>query len=237
MRAVISAQKEESAALARLHAAVFRYCLSITGSRWDAEDLAQDAWLKAVTLAKAAGCGHGNMEALLMRIAKTTWIDRTRRRKRYERIVRLEQVPEPSSGPNAAQLEEMFHALLHHLSPLQRSVFLLRDVYGFSTADVSELLAVTQGAVKAALHRARAALSSVRAELEQPALEQPEDEQTKLWLRAIAAAYEKGDAVQLLRLVQSDTAEAACAAGLLHNIVYGKRRLASRRGPALQMAA
>lgn len=237
MRAAISEKKEETAALAQLHAAVFRYCLSLTGSRWDAEDLAQDTWLKAVKFANNTSRVHGHMEALLMRIAKTTWIDQSRRRKRYERILQLEECREPAPEPETVRLEELFQALLQHLSPLQRSVFLLRDVFGYSTSEASEQLGVTQGAVKAALHRARAALGSVRAELEQPGPALPEDEQTKLLLLAIAAAYQRGDAAQLLRLVQSESADAAYAAGMLHNVAGKNRTPKAVFDRTLQMAA
>src|SRR5690349_12705162 len=65
--------------LAPLQAALFRYCLSLTGSVQDAEDLSQQMWMK--TIRRLAEHGHANPEAFLLRVAKNGWIDECRRRK------------------------------------------------------------------------------------------------------------------------------------------------------------
>ena len=61
--------------------ALWRYCLHVTGSPWDAEDLVQDTLLRAF-----ARLGHfwqpiDNPRAYLFRIASNTWIDTLRRGK------------------------------------------------------------------------------------------------------------------------------------------------------------
>jgi RNA polymerase sigma-70 factor (ECF subfamily) len=114
--------------LEHLQDVVNRYCLSLTGSSWDAEDLAQDTWLKAIETLKILG--HTNPEAFLLRIAKNTWIDQSRRKTVLDRILKRERpkVTLPDNGP--FEIETAFQALMKHLSPLQRTVFLLRDVFG-----------------------------------------------------------------------------------------------------------
>ena len=67
-----------------LYAELRRYCLALAGTRWDAEDLAQEAWLRG--LESGALRGHPNPKALLMRLAKRKWIDRTRRERTLARI-------------------------------------------------------------------------------------------------------------------------------------------------------
>jgi len=62
---------------------LLQYCMSVTGSPWDAEDLAQDACVKAMPVLTGR-LAHGNPEAYVKRIAKTTWIDHVRRKRRLE---------------------------------------------------------------------------------------------------------------------------------------------------------
>ncbi|ETT30120.1 MULTISPECIES: RNA polymerase sigma factor [unclassified Paenibacillus] len=193
-----------------------RYCLSLTRSRCDADDLAQETWAKALGYRKFTI--SPNPEALLLRIAKNTWIDASRRRGSLIRAMERSGVStDPASA--AAALEELtgteltFQALLAHLSPPQRTAWVLRDVLGYSAAESAGLLATTEGAVKAALHRARQALSKVREELiqhEGPAL--PQDADYRGYLRALAEAYEQGQIPVLLELLRQENAGEVTAA-------------------------
>lgn len=200
--------------LSPLREALQRYCLSLTRSRADAEDLAQDTWTKALAYGKFAD--SPNPEALLLRIAKNTWIDAVRRKASLGRVLERTLVLTLSgSGQDSGQapesslteIELAFHALIRHLSPLQRTVFLLRDVLGYPASEAAELLGTTEGAVKAALHRARQALDAVRRELrdhEGPAL--PPDMDLRILLQALAASYEKGQLSVMLELLRQETA-------------------------------
>ncbi len=203
--------------VAELHAALRKYCLSLAESAWDAEDLAQDAWLKALGGPRFGE--HPNAEAYLLRIAKNAWIDRARRGAKLSRILRAERPPEAEeAGGGTLEIEAAFRALAEHLPPLQRAAFLLRDVLGYSSAETADLLRVTEGAAKAALHRARKNLPRVREELENG--EEPaSDVQPGLtaYLRAIAAAYESGDAEAMLVLFRAIDSEPAAAIGMLHS--------------------
>jgi RNA polymerase sigma factor (sigma-70 family) len=195
-----------------------RYCLSLTGSSWEAEDLAQEAWLKALSTAKTLE--HTNPEALMLRIAKNTWIDWMRRNlvkakviQQQERegggISQLEAVP--------SELEHVFHGLIKHLSPLQRTVFVMRDVLDYSTADTAEQLGMTIGAVKAVLHRARHAKHAVRQELLTGSLTEPLEESMKAYVGAIASAYLSGEITALLTLIAQDAIEPAVAIGMVQS--------------------
>lgn len=96
-----------------------RYCLSLTRSRFDADDLAQETWAKALGYCKFTI--SPNPEALLLRIAKNTWIDASRRQGSLIRAMERSGVSsDPASA--AAALEELtemeltFQALLAHLA-------------------------------------------------------------------------------------------------------------------------
>lgn len=190
-----------------LHGTVQKYCLSLTKSKWDAEDLAQETWLKAIRAAEKGN--HNNPEALLLRIAKNTWIDETRRRNQYSRILMLEKPIPAEPGTDSLEIEESMLAIWKHLSPLQRTVFLLREGLELSIADTSELLHLSTGAVKAALYRARERLQEVRSSLEADAAMQPLSDDMQMLLNAITNAYRHGDLNKLVELAMLEEASAA----------------------------
>ena len=190
-----------------LQAALRRYCLSLTQSHWDAEDLAQDTWIKALGYLKNPG--SRNMEALLLRIAKNTWIDTLRRKTVFTRILRLQQpgIEAVPDNRGSSEIEAAFQALAEQLSPLQRAVFLIRDVFGHSAQEAADMLNTTEGAVKAALYRARQSLPDVQKELAADGPLWPEDTEYQLHLRRLAVAYEKGQLAELVRLTMLDAAQ------------------------------
>lgn len=206
----------------QLHATVRRYCLSITKSGHDAEDLAQDTWLKALPILGTQG--HSNPEALLLRIAKTTWIDQTRRKD-----VTLKLLKNQSMSANGAivdnsdslfELEQLFQALLKHMPPLQRTVFILRDVFDYSTSETAQWLRTTEGAVKAALHRARHTLTQVKRELLEDKMGESGNSETatdKNFIQALANAYQMSDIVMLIELMQQEQLVPAVVSSIIGN--------------------
>lgn len=207
--------------LESLQATLYRYCLSITASRQEAEDLVQDTWVKA--LGTLQGPGHRNAEAFLLRIARNVWIDRMRREKLKSRLIRLEQ-PAAVTLEDTLETERMLGALVRHMSPLQRTVFLLRDVFGFTAAETAKRLGTTEGAVKAALFRARTALAAIREEWSQQASSSPEDEGLRIYLRNMAAAYQDGEVAKLAALAQQDILQPMTALTLARARCHAKPR-------------
>lgn len=192
----------DAAAAGELYAVLLRYSRSLTSSPWDAQDLAQDVWVKAT--ASAAGANHPNPEALLLRIAKTTWIDRCRRQQRFSRLLRSGAFePDAKEGELPWTLEEMFAAVLKALTGKPRSVWLLADVLDHSIRETAELLRMSEGAVKSALHRARQMMDTVRRELTLAVPEQ-QDPQTRQRLELLSAAYRSGNVAALLQLLQEE---------------------------------
>ncbi|MCR8641154.1 RNA polymerase sigma factor [Paenibacillus sp. N1-5-1-14] len=240
-----NSEQLETANIDELYAAVNRYCLSLTGSKWDAEDLAQDAWLKAIN--SLAYKNHENIEALLMRIAKNAWIDQMRRKSKLDQIMRQEQAYLGGEGPRITtdpivawiEIEQALSSLMKHLSPLQRGVFFLRDVFGYSSAETANLLGTTEGAVKASLHRARNALDKVRIELEREDQLVPDKERTRAMLQSLAHAYQAGDIVNLVELLQVDGMTPTVVIGIAQNQIRSKkaREHKHHRTSILHMAA
>jgi RNA polymerase sigma-70 factor (ECF subfamily) len=230
---------------------LIRYCLAVTGSAGEAEDLAQEAWLKGFE--SGAIGSHPNPKALLMRLARQKWIDRVRRERNYARILArmAREAAEAavadgrdSGGGPAADLEAMLASVVRQLLPLQRTVFLLRDVLGYSAADTARLLHTTEGAVKSALFRARQALRRVRDELrqtERPAAEErgQSDDAVHALVRALAAALRRADAHVIAALAQTDAAQATAALQMLvqHQQARADLRRRRTRQPQARAAA
>lgn len=186
-----------------------RYCRSLMKSPWDAEDLVQDVWVKAL---KGGGfAGHPNKEALLLRIAKTTWIDRLRQRAARERLgpdawaIQVGAQPaEAVDSPASITVEEAFGLLVDRLSPLERAAVVLRELLGFSVREAAVLLQTSEGAVKVALHRARRTLSAVQdgkngQEGVTQLLRQEDGGTAAALAREMASAYLAGDVSRLVQ--------------------------------------
>lgn len=175
----------------------------------------------------------------MLRIAKNSWIDQARRRTVLDRIMKSEQSKlsaEQSVSAAAFEIEAAFQALIKHLSPLQRAVFLLRDVFGHSNHETANMLNTTEGAVKAALHRARQSLTLVRMDIETEAsLPLPIEDNMKGLLRALASAYELGDVAALVALIQQDAIEPAAAIGIVHNSRI-RKVISARKASAQQVS-
>ena len=147
---------------------IFRLTMNITQNREDAEDAAQDAFLKAFQHLDSFQ-GGSRFYTWLVRIAVNEALMRLRRRR--PNVVSLDEPVETEDdlmprevedwGPTPEQRfarSEMNGILtdsISSLDPIFRTVFVLRDVEGFSTEETAEALGVSEPAVKSRLLRAR----------------------------------------------------------------------------------
>lgn len=216
----------DGVSLERIGPALMRYCLSITGSPWEAEDLAQEACLKALPLLKGS-IRHNNPLAYILTVARNTWTDQLRRKQLAAHSLKLltascEEQPPESTG---SDVETALHILLEYLSPIQRAVYLLKEIYGFTAAETAEKLGTTPGAVKAALHRARAALEGTRQQLrlDQELILSGSAESDlaasskRELLRAYVTAFRLDDVDGMLQLIRSELAGSGYAAAIVLN--------------------
>src|SRR6266478_8556984 len=148
---------------------VFRIAQHITQNREDAEDVVQDAFLKAYSNLNQFQ-GQSKFYTWLVRIAVNEALMKLRRR-RPERMVSLDEEikteddsvprevadwsPNPEQNYNQAELREILSRTIQGLPPGFRTVFILRDVEGLSTEETAEALELSIPAVKSRLLRAR----------------------------------------------------------------------------------
>ncbi|WYB30722.1 RNA polymerase sigma factor [Streptomyces sp. SM1P] len=156
LEAAQAARREFLVALEPLRGDLFRYCRRLTGSVWDAEDLAQETLVRA--LARAA-VSHQPVErpmAWLVRIATNVYLDQVRR------PAALLVEPSERAAPADADPAEVRDALAEMstlLAPQERAALVLKDVFDLPLKEIAAMLSTTEGAVKAALHRGRGRLT------------------------------------------------------------------------------
>lgn len=148
-------------AIAEHRTALWRYCLKLTGSTWEAEDLAQETVLKGLGALYRFGQAL-QPRAYLFRIASNTWIDQQRRVRPEVDLEAAQEIPADNTPERAVELSEAMQVLVTALPPRQRVVLLLIDGFGFAAREVAAMLRITEGAAKAVLHRAREALRRER---------------------------------------------------------------------------
>lgn len=150
----------------RYNQRLFRVLRALLRDEAEAEDVLQDAYVRAY-----AHLGQleqpERLASWLTHIAVHEAKARLRRRGRFADVKEgpLRAVPSPSSDPEqetlGKQLQRVLISAIDDLPVGYRTVFVLRDVEGMSTAEVSESLRVSEQAVKMRLHRARSALRQV----------------------------------------------------------------------------
>ncbi|REE70613.1 RNA polymerase sigma-70 factor (ECF subfamily) [Paenibacillus taihuensis] len=140
---------------------LYRYCLTLTQSTWDAEDLVQETCLRALPVMNG-NVEHPNPTAYLLRVAKNISIDHLRRQQLARRTLERNEAVLTQLYGDSHEMEYAVRLLLAHLSPLQRTVFLLKELFGYKGTEVAAKLSTSEGAVKAALHRARSALARLK---------------------------------------------------------------------------
>jgi RNA polymerase sigma-70 factor, ECF subfamily len=102
-------------------------------------------------------------------------------------------------------VELAFMVALQGLPPLQRAVFLLREVMGFSAAEISGQLNTTTGAVTSALQRARARVErSLPEQSQQVALSALGDAKIRATVQRYTDALERGDADALIGMLTAE---------------------------------
>jgi RNA polymerase sigma factor (sigma-70 family) len=141
--------------------ALWRYCRAITGSPWEAEDLVQETLLKAFAVLPQLWQPLVT-KSYLFRIASNAWIDQCR--KRRIPLDPLPDVEELSSEEkvDSVEVREAIELLVTCLPPRQAMIFMLMDVFQFTSRETAGMVGMTEGAVKAALHRARAKLKALQ---------------------------------------------------------------------------
>jgi RNA polymerase sigma-70 factor (ECF subfamily) len=205
------------------------HCYRILGSIQDAEDLLQETLLAAWRGLDRFE-GRSSLRSWLYRIATNRCLNTLRDPERRSTELRAELPPptriaeplwlEPypdqlfegvadlAPGPEARYEQKeaialAFVAGLQHLPPRQRAVLVLRDVLGFSAAEVGTMLETSEASVNSALQRARATLEA-RLPAARDRAPLPRSARERGLLEQFAEAFEDGDVEGIIALLTDD---------------------------------
>lgn len=161
----------------RHRAMVYRLAYQFAGNHYDAEDIAQDVFIK-VYRSLGQFRHESQLSSWLYRVVMNTCIDHRRRHTvagvrpfGAEAEQRMLDTPEAAPGPEArayaGELGDVLDAEIRRLPPGQRAVFLLRHHEGLKLGEIASVLGLAEGTVKRQLHsavrRLRASLAALRA--------------------------------------------------------------------------
>jgi RNA polymerase sigma-70 factor (ECF subfamily) len=153
------------------------FARQMTGNAEDAQDLVQEAFVKAYRMLGGFK-GESSFYTWFMKVLSNLCLDHLRRAAVMRRVFffapqredneegwdQMEQVPDhrrsgmPDSGMEQRELRAALTRALKALPGRQRAVFLLKHDEGMKFSEVAAVLGITEGAVKAHMVRAVAAL-------------------------------------------------------------------------------
>jgi len=149
---------------------IYRLALNITGNKEDAEDVLQEALLKAYTKLGQFE-GESRFYTWLVRIAVNEALMRLRRRppqpevsldepiEGNEKSLMPKEIQDWAENPEQryakVELNRILDETIEKMEPNFRTVFVLRDVENLSTEETARILGLTDPAVKSRLLRAR----------------------------------------------------------------------------------
>jgi RNA polymerase sigma-70 factor (TIGR02957 family) len=192
---------------------LFSIAYGMTGSVGDAEDIVQDAFV-GLTRARLAETAIANQKAYLTTAVTRLGINYLSsarvRREVYVGDWLPEPVVVPADGPGPAEHAELadslsmaFLVLLEALSPVDRAVFMLREVFGYTYPDVARITGKTEVNCRQIFARARqriAAGEQARASMPAPARRAESEELARRFFAAAAG----GNLDQLLAMLAPD---------------------------------
>jgi len=184
---------------------LFSIAYRMLGSASDAEDVLQDAWLR---YRGADRVDIRSPKAFAATIVTRLCLDRLKSAKATREGYIGEWLPEPVltsevEDPDtllqrAESVTLAFLVLLEKLSPEERAVFLLKDVFEYDHAEIGEMLGMSIESSRQLLHRAKTRLAEGRPRLTGTAASR------RAVAERFARAFSNGDASELTTLLAND---------------------------------
>ena len=177
---------------------LFSIVYNILGSVTDTEDVLQETWL-----AWSTRSGVENPRAYLVRIAVNSALARrttiNRRKEEYVGPWLPEPVVTPADPVERAEAVSLaVLVVLETLTPLERAVFVLHEVFGYAHTEIAEIVGRTPAAVRQLAHRARDHVQARRPRF--PADRQVQQEVTQRFIDAVVG----GDLNALMEVLAPD---------------------------------
>ncbi|NUO60840.1 MAG: RNA polymerase sigma-70 factor [Hamadaea sp.] len=207
---------------------LFTVAYELLGSAADAEDVLQETWLRWVKVDLAQ---VSDDRAYLVRITTRLSLNRLRTMKRRKEAYVGSWLPEPLlTAPDVAEDVELAESMsmavmlvLETLTPTERAVFVLREVFDLGYDEIAAAIGKNTAAVRQIAHRARQHVDARR-----PRQVVSEGE-TKAALDSLQHALETGDTQRLLDVLAPEVVLVSDGGGVKHAVpkpVAGAEKIA-----------
>jgi RNA polymerase sigma-70 factor (TIGR02957 family) len=220
---------------------LFTVAYELLGSASDAEDTVQDAWLRWDAIGEDARAAVRDPRAFLVRIVTRKALDRLRSNARRREEYVGEWLPEPLlTAPDVADDVELAESVsiamltvLETLTPVERAVFVLREVFDIPYGEIADVIGKSAAAARQIGHRAREHVAARR-----PRMQVGRSEQQEVVERFLAAVT-RGDLQGLLNVLAPDVVLVADGGGVVQavvNPVMGAKKVANLLRPFTRLA-
>lgn len=144
--------------------ALYRYTLSLTRNESEAEDITQEAFLRAMN-AKESFSGDSSLYTWLCSIAKNLWLTRVKKQNKSADSNLLDSLPDdtPSIEERAADHDSAMQIMraLHTLDEPYKEVFSLRVFGQLGFKDIADLFGKTESWARVTFHRAKSKIIDI----------------------------------------------------------------------------
>ena len=196
---------------------LFTVAYEMLGSAADAEDVVQETWLRWDGIGDAARDEVRDPRAYLVRTVTRQALNRLRTLARRREDYVGQWLPEPllTTGDVAEDVELAesvsiaMLTVLETLGPVERAVFLLREVFDMSYDEIAEAVGKNEAAVRQVAHRAREHVSARRPRMSVSRAEQEEA------VERFQAALTTGDIKSLIDTLAPDVVLVADGGGVV----------------------
>jgi RNA polymerase sigma-70 factor (ECF subfamily) len=211
---------------------LFTVAYEMLGAASEAEDVVQETWIRWDAIGEAARADVRDPRAFLVRMTTRKALDRLRADARRREEYVGEWLPEPLlTAPDVADDVELADSVsfamltvLETLAPIERAVFVLREVFDLSYGEIAEAVDKSEAAVRQIGHRARKHVAARR-----PRVEVSRSEQQEVVERFLAAVT-GGDLQELLDVLAPDVVLVADGGGIAQAVgspVTGAKKVAN----------
>jgi RNA polymerase sigma-70 factor (ECF subfamily) len=151
---------------------IFNLCYRFTGNGSEAEDLAQEVFLRVYRTLASYRSAHGGFATWMTSVTRNLLIDHYRRTKRDRLTDSLDDAMpvvenkessarRPDEQALLGELSGQIQAALQHLSPELREAVILRDLQGLEYVEIQAVLSVPEGTIKSRINRGRIELARI----------------------------------------------------------------------------
>ena len=150
---------------------VYNICYRFTGNGTEAEDLAQEVFLRVYRTLGSYRSAHGGFATWMTSVTRNLLIDHYRRTKRdrvtdsLEDAIAVESKESSARRPDEqallSELGGQVQAALKKLSPELREAVILRDLQQLEYAEIQQVLQVPEGTVKSRINRGRIEMARI----------------------------------------------------------------------------